>query len=105
MNSLLEHSFLTGSSSAEKHKCFIKFYFMKLYEVTDSMKTLTYKSGARSTEAIFIVLERGGDKVNSGIGLSYRPASLCSLAGRCDNLMPELTSSPQSGTMNSGTGV
>ncbi len=32
-----------------------------------------------------------GDKVNSGIGLLYRPASLCSLACRCDNLMPELT--------------
>ncbi len=30
-----------------------------------------------------------GDKVDSGIGLSYRPASLCSLAGRYDNLMPE----------------
>jgi len=25
-----------------------------------------------------------GDIVNSGIGLSYRPASLCSLADRCD---------------------
>ncbi len=26
-----------------------------------------------------------GDKVNSGIGLSYRPASPCSLSGRYDN--------------------
>ncbi len=45
-----------------------------------------------------------GDKVNSGIGLSYWPASSCSLTGRYDNLMPELTLSPQSGSMNSATG-
>ncbi len=32
-----------------------------------------------------------GDKVNSSIGLSYRPASPCSLAGRYDNPMPELS--------------
>jgi hypothetical protein len=32
-----------------------------------------------------------GDKVDSGIGLSYRPASLCSLAGLYDNPMPEST--------------
>ncbi len=33
------------------------------------------------------------DKVDSGIGLSYRPdsASLCILAGRYDNPMPEST--------------
>ncbi len=31
---------------------------------------------------------------DSGIGLSYRPASLCSLAGRYDNHMPESTISP-----------
>ncbi len=35
-----------------------------------------------------------GDKVNSGIELSYRPVSPCSLAGRYDNPMPELTLSP-----------
>ncbi len=29
-----------------------------------------------------------GDKVDYGIGLSYRPASLCSLTGRYDNPMP-----------------
>jgi hypothetical protein len=29
-----------------------------------------------------------GDKVDYGIGLSYRPTSLCSLAGQCDNPMP-----------------
>jgi hypothetical protein len=46
-----------------------------------------------------------GDNVNSGIGLSNRPASLCSLAGRYDNPMPELTLSPQSGTMNLATGL
>ncbi len=41
-----------------------------------------------------------GYKVNSGIGLSYCPASTCSLAGRY-NPMPELTLSPQSGSMKS----
>jgi hypothetical protein len=41
-----------------------------------------------------------GDKVDSGIGLSYRPVSLCSLSGRYDNTMPESTLSPQSKTMN-----
>ncbi len=40
-----------------------------------------------------------GDKVNSGIGLSYRTASPCSLAGRYNNPMPELAISPQSGSM------
>jgi hypothetical protein len=29
-----------------------------------------------------------GDKVNFGLGLSYRPGSLCSLTGRYDNHMP-----------------
>jgi len=32
-----------------------------------------------------------GDIVNSGIGLSYRPANLCSLAGLYDNPMPDST--------------
>jgi hypothetical protein len=32
-----------------------------------------------------------GDKVNSGIGLLYRPARLDRLAGQFDNLVPELT--------------
>ncbi len=41
--------------------------------------------------------------VDSGIGLSYRPASLCSLADRYDNPLPELTLSPHSGTMNLDT--
>jgi hypothetical protein len=36
--------------------------------------------------------------------LSYRPASVCSLAGRYDNPMPESTISPQSGTKNLATG-
>ncbi len=45
-----------------------------------------------------------GDKVDSGTGLSYRPASPCSLPGRYDNLMPESNLSPQLGSMNSATG-
>ncbi len=36
---------------------------------------------------------------DSRIGLSCRPASLCSLADRCDNPMPESTLYLQSGTM------
>jgi hypothetical protein len=46
----------------------------------------------------------GGDTVKSVIGLSYQPASLCSLAGRYDNPMPESPLSPLSGTMNFATG-
>jgi hypothetical protein len=41
-----------------------------------------------------------GDIVDSGIGLSYRPARLHRLAGRYDKPMLELTISPQSGTKN-----
>jgi hypothetical protein len=53
-------------------------------------------------EAEFIVPD-WGDKVNYGIGLSYRPAKLHRLAGRHDNPMPVSTLSPQLGTMNSAT--
>jgi len=45
-----------------------------------------------------------GDIVDSGIGLSYWPTSLCSLAGWYGNPMPELTLSPRQGTMNLATG-
>jgi hypothetical protein len=45
-----------------------------------------------------------GDIVDSGIGLFYRPANLCILAGRNDNPIPEVTLFPQSGTMNLATG-
>jgi hypothetical protein len=41
-----------------------------------------------------------GDIINSGIGLSYRPARLHGLAGQYDNPMPESTISPPSGTKN-----
>ncbi len=36
-----------------------------------------------------------GEKVDSGIGFSYRPASPCSLAGRYGNTMPESSLSLQ----------
>jgi hypothetical protein len=42
-----------------------------------------------------------GDKVNSGIGLSYWAARLHTKAARHDNPMPELTLSPESGSLNS----
>ncbi len=45
----------------------------------------------------------GGDKVNSGIGLSHRPARLHGLTCRYDNPMPELTLSLSQGSMNSAT--
>ncbi len=41
-----------------------------------------------------------GDKVDYGIGLSYRPATLCSLMVQYNNPMPLSTLSRQSGTMN-----
>ncbi len=44
-----------------------------------------------------------GDKVDSGIGLSYRPAKLHRLAGRYDNPMPESTISPIQELMNVAT--
>ncbi len=40
------------------------------------------------------------DVVDCGLGLSYRPASLCSLASRYDNPRPQSALSPQSGTIN-----
>ncbi len=40
-------------------------------------------------EAKFLVPEWGGGGiVNYSIGLSYRPANLCKLAGRCDDIYP-----------------
>ncbi len=42
-----------------------------------------------------------GDKVDSGIGLSYRLAGLLRLVGRYDNPMPESTLSPSQGSTNS----
>ncbi len=42
----------------------------------------------------------GGIKLTSGIGLSYRPATLHRLSGRYDNPRPESTIAPRSGTMN-----
>ncbi len=44
-----------------------------------------------------------GTIVDSGIGSSYRPASLCSLSDRYDNPMPESTISLQSGAKNLAT--
>jgi hypothetical protein len=43
-----------------------------------------------------------GDIVDSGIGFSYRPASLCSLAVR-QPYAGEMTLCPRSGTMNLAT--
>ncbi len=43
-----------------------------------------------------------GDKVNSGIGLSYLSARIHGLAGRYDNSMPESTLSPSQGSTELG---
>jgi hypothetical protein len=46
-----------------------------------------------------------GQTLDSGIGLSYRPDSLCSpAAGRYNNPMPESTISPRTGNKNLATG-
>ncbi len=58
----------------------------------------------RCSVARFIVPD-WGDKVNSGTGLSYRPASLCSLTGLYENPMPESTLAPQLETMNLDTAL
>jgi hypothetical protein len=44
-----------------------------------------------------------GDKVNSGIGLSYRPATHVAWRAGMSTLCQSLTFSSQSGTMNSAT--
>jgi hypothetical protein len=44
------------------------------------------------------------DKVNSGIGLSYQPASHVALSCLYDNPMPELTLSPSQEAIISATG-
>jgi hypothetical protein len=56
----------------------------------------------KKTGAKFIVSD-WGNNVDSGIGLSYRPARKHWFAGRYDNPMPEPTIFRQSGTMNLAT--
>ncbi len=55
-------------------------------------------------EAKFLIPD-WGDIVDSALGLSYRPAILCSLTGRYDNPMPEGRLYPPPGTKNLSTGV
>jgi hypothetical protein len=50
---------------------------------------ISWKHPARAF-AKFIVPD-GGDKVDSGTGLTYRPARLHRLAGQSDNPMPQST--------------
>ncbi len=45
----------------------------------------------------------GGDKVDSGVGLTNRPAQVHRLAGRYDNPMPELNILYPQVIMNLGT--
>jgi hypothetical protein len=58
----------------------------------------------KRSEAKFIVPDCG-HIVDSDRGLSYRPASLCSLARRYNSHMPQTTKYPQSETKNSATAV
>jgi hypothetical protein len=56
----------------------------------------------KNSEAKFLVPDWGIQLTLSGIGLSYRPASLCSLVGRCTTtLSHSRLYPPQSGTKNS----
>jgi hypothetical protein len=50
-------------------------------------------------EAQFLVPD-WGDKIGSGVGLSYRPVRLHRLAWRYDNPMPESTLSPAQSTVD-----
>jgi hypothetical protein len=59
------------------------------------LRSPNYRTFVTSTTAAEFLVPDWGDKVNSGIGFSYRPAGLHRLAGRYDNPMPELTISPQ----------
>ncbi len=53
------------------------------------------ESGHSGTSVAKFIVPDWGDKVDSGIGLSYRPARrLHRLAGRYDHPMPESTLSP-----------
>ncbi len=64
------------------------------------MRAIWLKHSLMAYRAQFLVPD-WGDEAGSGVRLSYRPASLCSLAGRYDN--PTL--SPQSETKNSTSTV
>jgi hypothetical protein len=71
-------------------KCEICYVEEKLYITVRRFKIKKISSVDLCPVAIFIVrLWLWGDKVDSGIGLSYRPATLCSLEGRHDNPIPE----------------
>ncbi len=72
----------------------------KVYKKLQFGEPYTVRALVRSV-AKFIVPD-WGEKVDSG--LSYRPASPCSLAGRYENPMPLSTLYPQSGTKNLATG-
>ncbi len=67
------------------------------------VQTAVYSEMLREYELAFVskiakfIVPDWGDKVDSGIGLSYRPAGLHRLTGRYDYPMPESTISPIQG--------
>ncbi len=69
------------------------FLALQRYKVSEPIPLYPVVYGT-DTVAKFIVHD-WGDIVDSGIELSYRPASQCSLSGRYDNPMPESSLSPQ----------
>jgi hypothetical protein len=76
-------------------KVFQKFEVLMFVMTSDLIILMFYEMGiAKRPVTKFIVPDWGGDKVDSGIGLSYRSARLHRLAGRYDNYMPESTTSP-----------
>jgi hypothetical protein len=76
---------------------------LQFREISQTRKTKEYhKKSSESFVSIMLICCQIlspwlGDIVASGIALLFWPASLCSLAGRYDNPMPESTISPSQG--------
>ncbi len=72
-------------------------------EKITSLKLKICRKRSNSTSMAEFIDPDWGDKVNSGIGLSYRPARPHGLAGQYENPLLESTLSPSQGSMNSAT--
>ncbi len=75
----------------------------EIHEMKTERRTRLSPCTIWTTEVRFLVPD-WGDKVDSGIGLSYRPAKLNRLAARYDTLCRSQLY-PHSGTMNLATGA
>ncbi len=86
------------------NECLLISSSLTVISVAKSIRSHRWPSGSWKREKRTVRWTRGqilspwlGDIIDSGMGLSYRPASLCSLAGRYDNPMSESTISPSQG--------